>query len=138
MHLIRASTSRPKATLIRASALVPLGLESFEEDDTKNLRSDVYQADTPIIRAYSLASLLEYRKKNGLTPVIWDSLIQPNLSNHSMQPCAQGVKARLINLRWDAILSTGSVIAQLSDGSAHLPQSGRVNVTRVGFRRGGR
>ncbi len=55
----RASTSRPKATLIRASALVLLGLESFEEDDTKNLRSDVYQADAFIMRAYSLVSLLE-------------------------------------------------------------------------------
>ncbi len=53
-----------------------------------------------------------------------------------MQPWAQGVKARLIDLRWDAILSRGSVIAKLSDGSAHLLQSGRVNVIRVGFRRG--
>ncbi len=74
MHLIRASTSRPKATLIRASVLVPLVLEFFEEDDTKNLRGDVYQANAPIIRAYSLVSLLEKKEKNGLTPVIWDSL----------------------------------------------------------------
>ncbi len=51
--------SRPKATLIRASALVPLELESFEEDDTKNLRGKVYQANASIIRAYSLVSLLE-------------------------------------------------------------------------------
>ncbi len=86
-------------------------MESFEEDDTKNLRSDVYQADAPIIRAYSLVSLLEKRKKNGLTPVIWDSLTQPNFSNNPMQPWAHGVKARLIDLRWDAILSRGSVIA---------------------------
>ncbi len=104
--------------MIRASALVPLVLESFEEDDTKNLRSDVYNADAPIIRAYSLVSLLESRKKNGLTPVILDSFTQPNLSNHLMQPWTQGVKARLINIRWDAILSRGSVIALLSDGTA--------------------
>ncbi len=111
MHLIRASTSRPKATLIRASALVPLGSESFEEDDTKNLCSDVYQADASIIRAYSLISLLEKRKKNGLSPVIWESLTQPNFINHPMQAWAQGVNSRLINFRWDAILSRGSVIA---------------------------
>ncbi len=43
MHLIRASTSRAKATLI--GALVPLVLESFEEDDTENLRGHVYQAN---------------------------------------------------------------------------------------------
>ncbi len=59
VQLIRASTSRAKATLIRASALVPLGLESFEEDGTKNFRCDVYQANAPIIRAYSLVFLLE-------------------------------------------------------------------------------
>ncbi len=44
------------------------------EDDTKNLRGDVYQANASIVRAYSLVSLLEKREKNGLTPVIWDSL----------------------------------------------------------------
>ncbi len=74
MHLIRASTSRPKAALIRASAVVPFGLESFEEDGAKNLRGDVYQANAYAIRAYSLVSLLEKREKIGLTPVIWDSL----------------------------------------------------------------
>ncbi len=68
VHLIRTSTSRSKATLIRASALVPLGLESFEEDGTK----------------------------------LWQS------PNAAMGPV---VKARIINLRWDAILSRGSVIA---------------------------
>ncbi len=50
VHLIRASTSRTKATLIRASALVSFGLESFEEDDTKNLRGDVYQANASVVR----------------------------------------------------------------------------------------
>ncbi len=74
MHLGRASTSRPKATLISASALVSLKLETFAEDDTQNLRSDVYQANASIIRAYSLVSLLEKGEKNGLTPVIWESL----------------------------------------------------------------
>ncbi len=54
--------------------LVPFDLESFEEDDTKNLRGDVYQANASIFRAYSLVSLFEKREKNGLTPVIWDSL----------------------------------------------------------------
>ncbi len=43
-----------------------------------------------------------------------------------------GIKARLENLRRDAILFRGSVVALLSDGSAHLLQSGRVN----GFREG--
>ncbi len=105
---------------MRASALVPLGLESFEEDDTKNLRGAVYQANAPIIRAYWLVSLLEKREKNGLNPVIWDGLTQPNFSNHPMQPWAQGVKACLVNLRWDVILSRGPVIAQLSGDSAHL------------------
>ncbi len=61
--------------MIRTGALVPFGLESFEEDDTKNLRGDVYLANTPVIQAYSLVSLLEKRKKNVLIPVIWDSLI---------------------------------------------------------------
>ncbi len=77
------------------------------------------------------------RKKNGLTPVIWDNLTQPKFRNQPMQPWVQGVKARLINLCWDAILSRGSVIAELSDGSAHLLQGGRVNFTGVDFRREG-
>ncbi len=97
--------------MIMTSVLVPLVLESLEEDDTKNLCSDVYQSDAPIIRAYPLVSLLEKRKKNGLTPVIWDSLTQPNFSNHPMQPWAQGAKARLVDLRRDVIFSRGSVIA---------------------------
>ncbi len=54
MHL------RPKATLIKASALAPLGLESFEEDDTKILRGDVFQANASIIRAYQTKSILVY------------------------------------------------------------------------------
>ncbi len=54
--------------------LVPLELESFEEDNTKNLRGDVNQANASIIQAYSLASRLEKKENNGLTPVIWDSL----------------------------------------------------------------
>ncbi len=99
MQLIRASASRPKTTLIRASALVPIGLESFEEGGTKNLR------------AYSLVSLLEQREKNGLIPAIWDSLTKPNFGNHSIQPWTQEVEARLVNLHWDAILSRDSVIA---------------------------
>ncbi len=49
VHLIRASTSRPKTTLISASALIPVVLESFEEDDTKNLRGDAYLANVSII-----------------------------------------------------------------------------------------
>ncbi len=60
--------------MIRVSALVLLVLESFEEDDAKNLHGDVYQANASIIQAYSLVCLLEKREKNGLTPVIWDSL----------------------------------------------------------------
>ncbi len=83
MHLIRASTSRPKVSLIRASALVPCGLES-EDDDTKNLRGDVYQANASIVRAYLLVSLLEKREKNGLTPVIWDSLTSPDFGYRPM------------------------------------------------------
>ncbi len=70
--------------------LVLLGLKYFEKDDTKNLHSDVYQADAPLIREYSLVSLLEKRKKNVLTLVIWDSLTQPNFSNHPMQAWVQG------------------------------------------------
>ncbi len=62
--------------MIRTGALVPFGLETFEEDDTKNLRGDVYQANASIVRAYSLVSLLEKIEKNGLTPVIWDSLMR--------------------------------------------------------------
>ncbi len=85
--------------MIRAIALVPVGSESSEEDDTKNLHGDVYQANASIIRAYSLVSLFEKRKKKGLTQVIWDSLIQPNFGNHPIQPWAQGVRARLVNLR---------------------------------------
>ncbi len=57
VHLTRSSASRPKATLIRSSTMVLLGWESFEEDDTKNLPSDAYQASASIIRA--LVSLLE-------------------------------------------------------------------------------
>ncbi len=49
-----------------------------------------------------------------------------------MQPWTHGVKARLVNLSWDIILSRGSVVAQLSDGSANLLQGGRVNFPRVG------
>ncbi len=49
----------------------------------------VYQANASIIRAYSFADLLEWREKNGLTPVIWESLTQPNFGNHPMQPWAQ-------------------------------------------------
>ncbi len=78
MHPIRAFTSRPKTALLWASVLVLLGLKSFEKDDTKNLHSDVIQAEAPIIRAYSLVSLLEKRKKNGLTPVMSASLTQLN------------------------------------------------------------
>ncbi len=89
--------------MISASALVPLGLESFEEDDTKTLRGDVYQAKASIIGAYSL----EERKKNSLTPVILESLTQPNYGNHPLQPWAQGVKAHLVNLRWDATTLSG-------------------------------
>ncbi len=96
---------------------------------------DVYQADAPIIRAYSLVSL-EKRKKNGLTTVISDSLTQPNFSNHPMKAWAQGVKARLLNIHWDATISMGSVIGLLSD--AHLLQSWRVDFAKVGFHRGGR
>ncbi len=62
--------------------LVPLGLESFEEDDPKSLCGDVYQANAFIIRAYSLVSVLEQREKNGLTQIIWDSLTKPNFGNH--------------------------------------------------------
>ncbi len=40
-----------------ASALVPLGMESFEEHDTKNLRGDVYLANASILRAYWLDCL---------------------------------------------------------------------------------
>ncbi len=58
--------------------LVLLGLKFFEKEDTETLQSDVYQADAPIIRAYLLVSILEKRKKNGLTPFTWDSLTQPN------------------------------------------------------------
>ncbi len=70
--------------------------------------------------------LLDKRKKNGLT--------QANFNNHPMQACAQGVKARLVNLRWDAVFSR--VIGLLSD--AHLFQSLRVYFAREIFRRGGR
>ncbi len=51
------------------------------------------------------------RKKNGLTSIILDSLTQPNFGNHPMQPWTQGAKARLVNLRWDAIIYRGFVIA---------------------------
>ncbi len=64
MHLARTSTSKPIATLIRANALVPLGLESFEEDDTKNLHGEVYQANDSIFHAYLLVSLLERTSKS--------------------------------------------------------------------------
>ncbi len=89
--------------MIRASALVPLGLESFEKNDTNALSSDVYQAKASIMGAYSL----EQRKKNSLTAVILESLTQPNFGHHPLQPWAQGVKARLVNLRWDAITLSG-------------------------------
>ncbi len=72
LHLTRRmrlmlSLSNTSNILSSASALVPLGLESFDEGDTKNLRVDVYQANVSKISAYSLASFLEYRKKYGLT-----------------------------------------------------------------------
>ncbi len=50
-----------------------------------------------------------------------------------MKPWARGLEARLVNLRWYDILSRDSVIAQLSDDSTHLVQSGRVNFTRGSF-----
>ncbi len=65
------SLSKTSNIFSSASALVPLGLESFDEGDTKNLRVDVYQANVPKISAYSLVSFLEYRKKYGLTPVFF-------------------------------------------------------------------
>ncbi len=71
------SLSNTSNILSSASALVPLGLESFDEDDTKNLRVDVYQANVSKISAYSLVSFLEYRKKYGLTPVF---LGQPHIT----------------------------------------------------------
>ncbi len=79
LHLTRRmrlmlSLSKTSNILSSASALVPLGLESFDEDDTKNLRVDVYQANVSKISACSLVSFLEYRKKYGLTPVFWGSL----------------------------------------------------------------
>ncbi len=86
--------SRPKATLIRVSALVPFELESLQEDDTKNLRDEVYQAKASIIRAYSLVSLLEKGEKNDLTPVIWDSLTKPNFGNHPMGPGTRGTSCK--------------------------------------------
>ncbi len=128
MHPICASTSRAENTLIWASIQVLLGLIFFEKDDTKNLHSDVYQSVAPIIIVYSLVSLLEKGKKNGLT--------QPIFGNHPMQAWAQGLEARLVNLRWDAILSGGSAFVLLSD--VHLLQSWRVYFVRVGFRHRGR
>ncbi len=94
----RENAERAKLILVRASALVSLGLKSFEEVDTKNLRGDVYQANASIIKEYSLISLLEKRKKNGLTPVIFDSLTQLNFGYPLMEPWAHGVKARHVNL----------------------------------------
>ncbi len=43
-----------------------------------------------------------------------------------MQPWDQGVKTRLVNLRWNAILPRGSVVAYLSNGNANLFEGGRV------------
>ncbi len=54
--------------------MAPLGLVSFEEGDTKDLRGDDNLANASIIREYLVVSLLEKRKKNVLIPVIWDSL----------------------------------------------------------------
>ncbi len=43
------SNTDKKTTLVRANALVFLGLNFFEEDDVKNLCGDVYQTKASII-----------------------------------------------------------------------------------------
>ncbi len=42
MHLVGASSSRLKATLVGVGTLVLLCQESFEQDDAKNLRGDEF------------------------------------------------------------------------------------------------
>ncbi len=61
MHLVRASASRPKAILVRAIALVPLPLESFEEGVTNNIH--VYQANASTISVYSFKSVIKVSKR---------------------------------------------------------------------------
>ncbi len=97
VHLLSASSFRSKATLVRADALVPFRLDSFEANNTKHICSDEYQANTSINEAYSIALFLEKIMKNGLTPVVRGSLIQLHFADNPMQPRDQGVKARLIN-----------------------------------------
>ncbi len=53
-------------------------LLSFEENDAKNIRSDVYQANASIIRAFFLVLLREKKEKNSLIPDTWDSLDSPH------------------------------------------------------------
>ncbi len=59
--------------------------ESAEENDTKNLCSDVYQAHVSIIRAFLLVSLLEMVQKNSTTSFMWDSLAYPHFTDNRMQ-----------------------------------------------------
>ncbi len=78
MQLVSANACRPKASFVRADTLVTLWLESFEENDAKNIRSDVYQANASIIRAFLFVLLREKKEKNNLTPDTWDSLNWPH------------------------------------------------------------
>ncbi len=95
MQLIRTSTSKPIATLIRVNVLVPLGLESFVEDDTKNLHGDVYQANDSIFRAYLLVALLERTSKSySVGP--HDKIIVTNNSCHARNA---------YHISWEAWLS---------------------------------
>ncbi len=75
-----------------------------------------------MIRVYSLVPLLEKRDKNSLAPVTWDRFAWLHFINNPMEPLAQGVKARLVNLRWDYIFSSSSIVSQLLNGHAHLTQ----------------
>ncbi len=70
----------------------------------------------------------ECGQKNSCTPV---SLAWPHFAGSPMQSRTEGVMARLVNLRWGAVLSRGSIVSQLPGSRAHFIQGWRANFTWV-------